>query len=167
MESREGTYTFAPLDPKRHDRSSFSCGEPSLDHYLKTQASQDSKRRFSACFIAGTPSGRIAGYYTLSAHAVWVNDLPASLHRRLPSYPSIPAFLLGRLAVDLAYRTTGLGSALLADALSRALKAEIPAYAVVVEALNESAASFYVHFGFIRLASAPHRFFLPLATIPG
>ncbi len=35
----------APFDPARHDRQGFSCGRPSLDSGLSTQASQDIKQR--------------------------------------------------------------------------------------------------------------------------
>jgi ribosomal protein S18 acetylase RimI-like enzyme len=165
-EPEEGEFSFCPLDPKRHDRNLFSCGEFSLDNYLRTQASQDAKRRFAACFVASTFEGRIAGYYTLSSHAVLVTDLPLQLQRKIPAYPTVPACLLGRLAVDLTFRSRGLGGALLADALSKACRAEIPAFAMVVDAMNEAAASFYVHHGFMGFASAPQRFFLPLSSVP-
>jgi len=165
MNEHTATFSFVPLDPKVHDRASFNSGEPSLDRYLRIQATQDAKRGYSACFVAATREGRVAGYYTLSAYAVLVNDLPESSRKRLPAYPIVPAFLLGRLAVDQGSQGQGLGSALLADALARATRAEIPAHALVVDALNEKAAQFYVHFGFLGFASAPTRYFLPLETV--
>lgn len=112
-------------------------------------------------------TGRIAGYYTLSAASVPVVDLPDALKARLPRYPSIPAVLLGRLAVDRRYRGQGLGGALLADALTRAAIAEIGAYALVVEAKDEAAAAFYRHHGFIPFREQPRRLFLPIATAKG
>jgi len=157
--------TLEPLDPKRHDRASFSCGEESLDSYLKTQASQDVKKGLAACFVAATPEGRIAGYYTLSPYGVAVQNLPMDLQRKLPHYPVVPSYLLGRLAVDERDRGTGLGGVLLVDALERAAQAEIPAVAMVVDALNASAASFYAYYGFEQFASAPSRLFMPLATV--
>jgi hypothetical protein len=42
-----------PLDAKRHDRTTFSCGVRSLDAYLKTQASQDVRRKANAVFVHG------------------------------------------------------------------------------------------------------------------
>jgi GNAT superfamily N-acetyltransferase len=59
----------------------------------------------------------------------------------------------------------GLGSALLADALDRAARPEIAAYALVVEAKDDPAAAFYGHHGFIALPDAPMKLFLPLATV--
>lgn len=56
-------------------------------------------------------------------------DLPASTARKLPRYPTVSAVRMGRLAVDQAHKGQGLGGALLADALHRAARSEIAAYA--------------------------------------
>lgn len=61
-------------------------------------------------------------------------------------------------------RATGLGGALLADALSRVLASEIAAFALVVDAKNQAAKSFYQHHGFIALLDQPLTLFLPMAT---
>jgi GNAT superfamily N-acetyltransferase len=53
----------------------------------------------------------------------------------------------GRLAVAESHQGTGLGSVLLANAL------------------NDRAAGFYRHFGFIPLPSQPLRLFLPMDSI--
>jgi predicted N-acetyltransferase YhbS len=55
--------------------------------------------------------------------------LPASTGKKLPRYPTVPAVRMGRLAVDQAFKGQGLGGALLADALDRAVRAEIAAFA--------------------------------------
>ena len=72
---------------------------------------------------------------------------------------------MGRLAVDQHFKGKGLGAALLADALRRAVTAEIAAYAFVVDAKGESAAEFYAHHGFRATADNPLFLYLPLATI--
>ena len=62
----------------------------------------------------------------------------------------VPVILLGQLAVDTDYQGRGLGSDLLIDAAKRALSAAefIGARAVIVQALDERAKSFYGRFGF-------------------
>ena len=70
-----------------------------------------------------------------------------------------------RLAVDQAFKGQGLGAALLADALRRAVTAEIAAYALVVDTKEETAARFYAHHGFITLPEQPLLLFIPLATV--
>ena len=90
-------------------------------------------------------------YYTLSAHEIRSEGLTAKLARGMPRV--VPAYLLGRLALDQTMHGQGVGGALLADALGRAVTASHLAGArfVVVDALSEKAAAFYEHFGFTRL----------------
>ena len=71
---------------------------------------------------------------------------------------------MGRLADDRDFKGMGLGGALLADAFDRAIRAEIAAYALVVDAKDESAAACYRHHGLIAFPSQPVALFLPLAT---
>jgi GNAT superfamily N-acetyltransferase len=156
----------AALDPAA-DRSSFRCGVGALDRYFATQASQDVRRRVAACFVATSPAGAIAGYYTLASASIGLGDLPENLARKLPRYPNVPAVRLGRLAVATAFKGQGLGAALLADALRRAATAEIAAYALIVDAKDEEAARFYAHHGFEGFAAQPLLLFLPLAVVKG
>ena len=147
------------------DRSTFHCGSEPLDRYFQTQVTQDIKRRVTACFVACDASGNVAGYYTLASASVTLSDLPSEVTRRLPRYPSVPAVRMGRLAVDQSLRGSGLGAALLSDALRRASIAEIAAYALIVDAKDSTAASFYLHHGFIALPNQAMTLFLPLASI--
>ncbi|MFZ2217674.1 MAG: GNAT family N-acetyltransferase [Rhodoferax sp.] len=103
----------------------------------------------------------------MASTLLWLSELPEHLHKKLPRYPSVPAVRMGRLAVDQAFKGIGLGGALLADALDRTIRAEIAAYALVVDAKNDSAAAFYQHHGLIALPSQPMTLFLPLATASG
>lgn len=159
-------FLVAPLDGA-HDRARFNSGSDSLDRYLREQATQDIRRRVAACFVALADTQCIAGYYTLSAASLMLTDLPAGIGKKLPRYPTVPAVRMGRLAVDQAFRGHGLGGALLADALDRAGRSEIAAYALVVDAENGEAAAFYHHHGFIVLPDSPLTLFLPLAAAKG
>jgi ribosomal protein S18 acetylase RimI-like enzyme len=82
----------------------------------------------------------------------------------MPRYPSLPAIRVGRLAVDQRFQGKGLGAALLADAAVRGLRAEAAAFAMLVDAKDDAAVSFYEHHGFQRLTSHPRSLFLALAT---
>jgi len=158
-----GSFLVASLDAT-HDRVDFNSGVEPLDRYLREQVSQDIRRRIAACFVALTDEQRIAGYYTLASASLMLADLPASTSKKLPRYPTVPAIRMGRLAVDRAFAGQGLGAALLADALDRAARSEIAAYALMVDAKDDSAAAFYKHHGFISLPDSPLTLFLPLAT---
>ncbi|MDD2609135.1 MAG: GNAT family N-acetyltransferase [Giesbergeria sp.] len=148
-----------------HDRTSFHSRSEPLNRYLREQVSQDIRRRVAACFVALSQEQCIAGYYTLAAASVLLSDLPPAMGKKLPRYPTVPAVRMGRLAIDCAFEGQGLGSALLADALERAARAEIASYALLVDAKDTTAAHFYQHHGFIRLPHANLTLFLPLATV--
>lgn len=141
----------------KHARAPFTCGSPQLDRYLQERASQDMRRRVASCFVAVDDAGDVAGYYTLAATSLVLDQLSDKRAKRLPRYPAIPAVLLGRLAVALTHRGQQLGGALVADALHRASRSEVMAYAMVVDAKDDSAAAFYAHLGFERLGDDPRR----------
>ncbi len=150
----------------RHDRAAFSCGEPALDAYLHRQAGQDMRRGVSRVFVATFEDpAEIAGFYTLSACTVEARNLPKELARKLPKHP-LPAALIGRLAVGLRYQAQGLGKCLLMDALMRAMSASVSIgiFAVVVDAKNDKAVSFYEKYGFEAFPDVSKRLFIPLRT---
>jgi GNAT superfamily N-acetyltransferase len=152
---------------KAHDRTAFTCGKPSLDDFIRTRVSQYEKRRLGKTFVA-VPQGdkRVIGYYTLAAGAVTFERLPTQASRKLPKHP-IPVILLARLAVDQSSRGKRLGEGLLLDALQRSLDLSdrLGAYAVEVDALDDSAAAFYVKYGFAPLLDNPKHLYLPLAAV--
>jgi GNAT superfamily N-acetyltransferase len=111
------------------------------------------------------PDGAVGGYYTLSATAVKLGELPEKTSRKLPRYPLVPATLLGRLAVDRRHQGKGHGRFLLADALFRAVRSEIASYAVIVDAKDENARRFYLREGFLAFPDQPMKLFRPMADI--
>ncbi len=157
-------FQLAPL-AAAHDRAAFNSDAEPLNRYLQEQVTQDVRRRVAACFVALADEKRIEGYYTLASASLVLADLPASIGKKLPRYPTVPAVRMGRLAVDQAFKGQGLGGALLADALDRAARSEIAACALMVDAKDEAAAAFYLHHGFIALPDSPRTLFLPLATV--
>lgn len=161
-------FLTGPLN-KRHDRTAFTCGEPELDSYLQKYARLDQERKETAVFILPGQDNQIRGYYTLSALHVPIEEFPPeALNKlRLSSYKRKPATLLGRLAVDQKFKGQQLGKHLLLDALKRSFyqSQQIGSMAVVVDALHEQAAQFYLKFGFIPFPSQPLRLFLPMKTI--
>jgi GNAT superfamily N-acetyltransferase len=146
-------------------RSTFHSGSAPLDHYLRKQVTQDVRRRVAACFVALVGDRRIAGYYTLATASVPLADLPTDMAGKLPRHAAVPAIRLGRLAVDHAFKGQGLGGVLLVNALRRASRLEIAAFALIVDAKGATAAAFYRHYEFIELACSPLQLFLPLATV--
>jgi GNAT superfamily N-acetyltransferase len=166
MESRM-TRHFAALEKAVHNRAAFNCGVPELDNYLKTQATQDQKRNVSQPYVLTDEAGTIYGYYTLSSGSVNLEQLPETARKGLPHYPQMPVILLGRLATDQRFQGQGIGASLLADALKRSYEVSqsIGALAVVIQAKNDQAASFYRKHEFISSQTDPHVLMLPMKTI--
>lgn len=146
-----------------HARDDFACGVQTLDAYLARQATQDVRRRASACYVAvDAKTGKVAGYYTLAAGGVPLIDLPESLTKRMPRYPSVPVARVGRLAVDKAFQGMKLGGALLADAAIRARRSEVAVFALVVDAKDDAAEAFYRHHGFERFGTQARQLIVSL-----
>lgn len=153
---------------KEHDRSTFNCGNEALNRYLQQQARQDADRYAAAPFVLVEPATNIVrGYYTLSSSRIPLYELPETLVKKLPRYDSLPVTLLGRLARDKNIPTRGIGEFLLFDALHRSLQQarKIASMAVVVDAINEDAERFYLHFNFLPFQKTPLRLFLPMKQI--
>lgn len=154
-----------PLDTERHDRAGFHCGVPALDDYLHHLAVQHVRKGVTAVYVlidSAAPTD-ILGYYTLSAAEVDSSTLREIERKRLPRYP-VPCFRLGRLACRTDRRGSGFGRLLLAGAVERCLRAKqhVAAYALIVDALDEHAADFYRHYGFIACPHTPRLLYLPL-----
>ena len=151
-----------PLSSK-HDRSTFDCGEASLNTYLRQYARQNDEKELGRTYVAVTPGEtHIEGYYTISTGAVTFEQVP----EKLPRYP-IPVVHLGRLAVDMRSQGKGLGEILLIDALKRAAQVskQLGIYAVEVYALNERARNFYLSYGFTPLLDDQLHLYLPMKAI--
>jgi len=149
-----------------HDRESFDCGVESLNRYIKQQASQDAKRRIGVTHVAVSDDrpDRILGYYTLATTTIGPGTMP---EKNLPKRMALPGALLGRLAVDVSAKGSGLGEFLLMDALARAERvavSEIGAVAVVVDALPE-AVGFYTRYGFQKLLDDELHLYLSMDAI--
>jgi len=159
-------FTVEPLSSK-HDRAAFSCGNAELDAYLNKQAGQDARKRVAVPFVITPDHMVVAGFYTLSQHAIDLGEIPAGLARKLPKYPMVPVALLGRLAVSTQFRGQGLGRRLLLDALYRSLQSarQAASAAVIVDAKDAEALSFYRKYGFIELPRIERRFVLSMGTI--
>lgn len=158
-------FRLALLDAA-HERTGFDSGSPALDRYFREQVSQDMRRRVATCFVALTDEQRVAAYYTLASASVPLTELPADVAKKLPRYRAVPVVRMGRLAVDQAFKGQGLGGAMLADALMRVMRAEIAAFALLVDAKDEPAVRFYRHHGFIALPESPLTLFLPMVSVP-
>ena len=143
-----------PLGPQ-HDVSHFASGVDALDSWLQGKARLNEAKGGARTYVA-CDGNRVGGFYSLAASAVERRRVSSRVGRNMPE--PIPVILLGQLTVDANCQGRHLGSDQLIDAAGRALAAAgvIGARAVVVQAIDETAAAFYGRFGF-RLSRTANR----------
>jgi GNAT superfamily N-acetyltransferase len=158
-----------------HRVDGFSCGEPKLDRWLVDHALTNQRRGLSRTFVAVNAAeeepvgeGVVAGHVTLVATAVEVERLPSRERRGLVGLDQVGAALIARLARDERHRKRQLGAWLLQRALYRVIDADqhLAIRVIVVDALNEHAASWYAEWGFKPLPGGPaNRLWLPMKRV--
>lgn len=167
MIADKSKYNIEPLGD--HDRAAFSCGDASLDRYIREQASQDVKRGLASVFVitAKDDPKQILAYYTLSSRELKLDQLPEEIAKKAGKYGHVGVTLLGRMAVAENCEGTGLGALTLMTALHKSLLAatDVASLAVFVEAIDSNAASFYRKYGFIELPEDKLKLLLPMKTI--
>ena len=167
MIADKSKYNIEPLGD--HDRAAFSCGNASLDRYIREQASQDVKRGLASVFVitAKDDPKQILAYYTLSSRELKLDQLPEEIAKKAGKYGHVGVTLLGRMAVAEKYKGTGLGALTLMNALHKSLLAatDVASLAVFVEAIDSDAANFYRKYGFIELPEDKLKLLLPMKTI--
>lgn len=143
----------------------FSCGQVSLDHWLKTRALSNQQKGFSAVMVVHE-AGRVIGFYGLAPTAVVPSLLPRSIRTGQPPDP-VPCLLLGQLATDLQWAGHGIGTGLLKHALSRCVQAAslIGGRALMVNAVDDEAARFWSRRGFVATKDDPLILFRSIADI--
>jgi predicted GNAT family N-acyltransferase len=136
-----------------HDLSQFDSGQESLDLWLRDHAAHADRMNTARTFVFHEGDHQVIGYYSLTMGRVQEEELPSTVARGGPRI--VPVVLLARLAVVERAQGQGMGAELLFDALARTSAANslAAARAIVVDAIDERAALFYEHFGFIRVAS--------------
>ena len=137
----------AHLSPA-HDLAAFESGVPELDDWLKKRALANEATGASRTYVV-CAGGRVVGYYALATGSVGHAQAPGRIRRNMPD--PVPVMILGRLAVDRAWRGRDLGRSLLRDAVLRTLQAaKIGGIrAILVHAISDQAKRFYEHYGFV------------------
>ncbi|OHD20894.1 MAG: hypothetical protein A2Y38_06525 [Spirochaetes bacterium GWB1_59_5] len=159
------TLTLEPIS-KALQKAPFDCGNPLLNDYFRFYAFKNDRLSIDKTFVAVDDTGAATGCMTLSNAQIEAGLLPDAIRVKLPRYP-VPALRIGKLAVDVRCQGTGVGAWLLRSALEKALSvsASVGLFAVIVDAIDEEAQSFYLKYGFIAFVEYPLTLFLPLATI--
>jgi predicted N-acetyltransferase YhbS len=157
------TYRIEPLsDDDALD--AFSCGNAELDAWLSGHARTATGQGTRTYLLVGEDD-RVVGYFAIAPHTIDRDHLSKKSGRGAPRH--IPAILLAKLALDEALHGQRLGSELLVAALDTIVDAARRAGGkfVVVDAIDETAATFYAHHEFEPMPSSPLRFTQKLSTV--
>lgn len=138
-----------------HAVAGFDCGREELDEFLAKFAWTNQQAGAAQTYVV-LVGDAVVGYYSLVVGEVAFEMAPDRLTRGLARHP-VPIMLLARMAVGSAWQGRGIGAGLLKDAMRRTLQAADIAgiRAFAVHAKDESARSFYEHFGFLPFPSDP------------
>jgi GNAT superfamily N-acetyltransferase len=143
-----------PLSPgvypisSTHELNNFACGVQPLDDYLRKFALNNHSNGAARTYVA-LRGNQVAGYFTLAVGSIDYSEAPARVVQGLARHP-VPVLLLARLAASKTEQGTGLGKALLKQAMLKAIQAADIAgiRAILVHAKDEQSKAFYQRFNF-------------------
>jgi len=149
----------------QQDVSSFTSGQVSLDDWLRKSARDSDGRNLTRTYLWHTGDGVAVGYYSMMPYFIERPTLTKKQGRGLPD--RIPGYLIARLALHVDLQGQGLGSQPLASALARAVGGarELGGRFVVVDAIDDSAQSFYLHHGFEPIQADGRRLLLAIKAV--
>ena len=153
-----------PIHPDDNVKG-FVSGIDEIDTWLATQALKSQRVGDARTYVSiDSDTGNIAGFYSLAAWGVARTSIKGWLARNAPQL--VPVILIGRLATSLDARGIGLGRSLLVDAKRKAeLSSQtVGARALVAEALDDTAGSFYIHNGFTLVPETTNLYAFSLRT---
>lgn len=141
-----------------HDVAKFNCGNESLNIFLQRHALTAPQQGLSQTWVFVGENGKVLAYFTLTLATVAKAQATLRVAKGMPNHP-IPCVLLARLAVDQSVQGQGLGGVVLEIAMRKALSLGrrptasdgtpgLPLRAMLVHAIDETAADFYRHHGF-------------------
>lgn len=126
----------------------FSCGESSIDSWLKKRAAKNALSGASRTYIAANHGQHVVAFYSLAVGNVAQAATPGNIKRNMPD--PIPVAILARPGVDMPLQRRGVEKALVRDAVLRVRQAAsfVGIRALLVHAIHKKAAFFYHECGF-------------------
>jgi GNAT superfamily N-acetyltransferase len=148
-----------------HDLDTFTCGHRALDTWLREHAHQATRQGTRTYLLIEDRAAAVVGYFAIAPHLIERGATPRRIGRGAPQ--QIPAILLAKLALHERLHGQGLGAELLIHALTTIASAARSAGGrlIVVDAIDDTAASFYRAHDFEPTPNDPHRLILKLSTV--
>ncbi|HJJ38983.1 MAG TPA: GNAT family N-acetyltransferase [Methanocorpusculum sp.] len=149
-----------PID-KSINLTSFTCTEPELNDFLKTDALNDHENLYSITRIICYDK-TIIGFFTLIADNISVKTIPENEYSDY-HYNKLPAVKIARLAVDKNYEHKGIGTLIITEILSvvNLISDNVGCRIITVDA-KENALGFYRKFTFREVISKKNQEYIPM-----
>jgi len=153
MECTLSDLSFEPFKADTVNVKSFDCGNGDLNEFLHTdEVNEFEKEHFGKTTLVYC-SGSLAAYYTIYADSLertYVQKHGSLSKATMLHVKSIPAIMVGRLAVDCKWQKKGIGKAILERIVMYALdnSSHMGIRLILVQAKLD-AVSFYEKFGFV------------------
>jgi GNAT superfamily N-acetyltransferase len=157
------TYVAEALGDQ-HDLKGFDCGNGELNDWLRLYA-RTATGQGTRTYVVLDDDRAIVGYFAITPHTVDRERLSRSMGHGAAR--QIPSVLLSKLALDQRLQGRKLGSELLVVALTTIVEAarRVGGRLVVVDAIDDDAARFYLHHEFAAIPDNPHRLVRKLSSI--
>ena len=139
--------------------------ETALNQFLQRYALVNQKANSAQTYVC-CQGEEVVGFYSLAVGSVDPETAPSRVMKGLARHP-VPVMILARLAVDKEHQGTGLGQALLKDALLRTARAADIAgiRCLLVHAKDDTAQRWYESWEFEPSPSDPYHLFLMLKDL--
>jgi ribosomal protein S18 acetylase RimI-like enzyme len=157
-----------PLERKKPVRAAFTCGETTLDNYIKITAARQQEENLTRVRVGCLDDNNdIICFHALNAHNLNISELDPQFKKRFERYDAIPSVYLSMIGVHVAHQSHGIGRFMLYDAMRQVVRAaeHIGVHFLVLDALNQMAAKLYLRLGFEQLASNPERMIIAMAEL--
>lgn len=150
-----------------HDLSGFDCGNARLNDWLVNHAKSNQGHLSTTC-LAFSNQDALVGYYALSTYMVTRARVEGDHDLGAMPYASVPAILLGRLAIDRSVQGRRVGTYLLRSAVESAVRSAVlhaAAKLMVVDAIDDRAYEWYRRRGFRSMPNTPDQLYLPMLAL--
>jgi len=154
---------FASLLEPHHQTDTFKSSNDELTTWLQRSALLAQAKGTGRTYVWTDDANRVVAYFTVSPTMLHREILPKNAGHGEPE--TLPAYLIGRLALDESLAGKGLGGDLLRSALEVTCNASQLAGGryILVDAIDDNAAGFYKHHGFKAEVGGGRRLFFKVS----
>lgn len=152
----------------KHKLEKFNCKISKIDNFLKESALLDNDALLSKTYVVTNKDNEdVIAFCTLMLHSLKNGEKEFIIDKEKYSERRVPALLIGQLGVDEEYKGKKIGTSLIKEVISDALKMQdyIHFPVIIVDANREALIPYYEDKGFTRFTDNGLRLFLSMKEI--